>query len=109
MRGSLRFDQLAERRAVAAAQLINEQANFLGLSQGGVLARERPSIEGGPIVFEPVPEPDPGFELEETAPQFCLGWVDGLADAVNRNVRDRGAGVVDQRENDALGAVLALL
>ncbi len=113
MRGSLRFDQLAERRAVAAAQLINEQANFLGLSQGGVLARERPSIEGGPVVFEPMPEPEPGFELEETAPQFgdlfCLGWVDGLADAVNRNVRDRGAGVVDQRENDALGAVLALL
>ena len=55
-----------------------------------------------------------GFEIGEEAepfgPLFVLSWVDVLADAVRRNVFDQGgAGMVDQKQNEALGAVLALL
>ena len=114
VKGGLRFDQAADRRAVAVAQLINEHVNFIGLCQDGVLAADRPRVEGGPPAFEPTPPPEPGFEIGEEpepfGPLFCLGWVDVLADAVYRNVHDRGGvGVVDQRQNEALGAVLTLL
>jgi len=114
IKGGLRFDQAADRRAVAVSQLINEHVNFLGMSQDGVLSPDRPRVEGGPPAFEPTPPPEPGFEIgdepEPFGPLFCLSWVDVLADAVKRNVFDQGgAGMVDQKQNEALGAVLALL
>ncbi|MCC6719359.1 MAG: hypothetical protein IT555_15865 [Acetobacteraceae bacterium] len=114
IKGGLRFDQAADRRAVLVSQLINEHVNFLGMSQDGVLSPDRPRVEGGPPAFEPEPPPAPGFEIGDEAepfgPLFVLGWVDVLADAVKRNVFDQGgAGMVDQKQNEALGAVLALL
>ncbi len=114
IQGGLRFDQAADRRAVAVSQLANEHVNFLGMSHDGVLAADRPQVEGGPPAFEPTPPPEPGFEIgdepEPFAPLFILSWVDVLADAVHRNVHDRGGGgMVDAKQNQALGAVLALL
>jgi hypothetical protein len=114
IKGGLRFDQAADRRAVLVSQLVNEHVNFLGMSQDGVLAPDRPQVEGGPPAFDPTPPPEPGFEIGEEAepfgPLFVLSWVDVLADAVKRNVFDQGgAGMVDQKQNEALGAVLALL
>jgi hypothetical protein len=114
VKGGLRFDQAAERRAVAVSQIINEQVNFVGLSIGGVLAADRPKVESGPIAFEPPPPPGPRFEIgeqpEPSGALFCLSWVDSLAAAIEPNVRDRGDGsLVDQRQNDALGVVLGLL
>ena len=114
IKGGLRFDQAADRRAVLVSQLVNEHVNFLGMSQDGVLSPDRPQVEGGPPAFDPTPPPEPGFEIGEEAepfgPLFVLSWVDVLADAVKRNVFDQGgAGMVDQKQNEALGAVLALL
>ncbi len=114
IKGGLRFDQAADRRAVLVSQLINEHVNFQGMSLDGVLSPERPRVEGGPPAFEPEPPPEPGFEIgdepEPFGPLFCLSWVDVLADAVKRNVYDQGgAGMVDQKQNEALGAVLTLL
>lgn len=114
IKGGLRFDQAADRRAVLVSQLVNEHVNFLGMSQEGVLAPDRPQIEGGPPAFEPMPPPEPGFEIGDEAepygPLFVLSWVDVLAEATRRNVFDQGgAGMVDQKQNEALGAVLALL
>jgi len=114
IKGGLRFDQAADRRAVQVSQLVNEHVNFLGMSHNGVLAADRPQIEGGPPAFEPTPPPEPGFEIgdepEPFGPLFVLSWVDVLADAVRRNVFDQGgAGMVDQKQNEALGNVLALL
>ena len=114
IKGGLRFDQAADRRAVLVSQLVNEHVNFLGMSLDGVLAADRPQVEGGPPAFDPTPPPEPGFEIGEEAepfgPLFVLSWVDVLADAVKRNVFDQGgAGMVDQKQNEALGTVLALL
>lgn len=114
IKGGLRFDQAADRRAVLVSQLINEHVNFQGMSLDGVLSPDRPRVEGGPPAFEPEPPPEPGFEIgdepEPFGPLFCLSWVDVLADAVKRNVYDQGgAGMVDQKQNEALGAVLSLL
>ena len=114
IKGGLRFDQAADRRAVLVSQLINEHVNFQGMSLDGILSPDRPRVEGGPPAFEPQPPPEPGFEIgdepEPFGPLFCLSWVDVLADAVKRNVYDQGgAGMVDQKQNEALGAVLSLL
>ena len=114
IKGGLRFDQAADRRAVLVSQLINEHVNFQGMSLDGALSPDRPRVEGGPPAFEPAPPPEPGFEIgdepEPFGPLFCLSWVDVLADAVKRNVYDQGgAGMVDQKQNEALGAVLTLL
>ena len=114
IKGGLRFDQAADRRAVLVSQLVNEHVNFLGMSLDGVLSADRPQVEGGPPAFDPTPPPEPGFEIGEEAepfgPLFVLSWVDVLADAVKRNVFDQGgAGMVDQKQNEALGTVLALL
>lgn len=114
IKGGLRFDQAADRRAVLVSQLVNEHVNFLGMSLDGVLAPDRPQVEGGPPAFDPTPPPEPGFEIGEEAepfgPLFVLSWVDVLAEAVKRNVFDQGgAGMVDQKQNEALGTVLALL
>jgi len=114
VRGGLRFDQAADRRAVLVSQLVNEHVNFLGMSHDGAFAADRPLIEGGPPAFDAPPPPEPGFEIGEEpepfGPLFVLSWVEVLADAVRRNVFDQGgAGMVDQRQNEALGAVLALL
>ena len=114
IKGGLRFDQAADRRAVLVSQLINDHVNFQGMSLDGALSPDRPRVEGGPPAFEPAPPPEPGFEIgdepEPYGPLFCLSWVDVLADAVKRNVYDQGgAGMVDQKQNEALGAVLTLL
>jgi len=114
IKGGLRFDQAADRRAVLVSQLVNEHVNFLGMSQDGKLSPDRPQVEGGPPAFDPTPPPQPGFEIGEEpepfGPLFVLSWVDVLADAVKRNVYDQGAaGMVDQKQNEALGGVLALL
>ena len=66
------------------------------------------------IPVDAAPWPEPGFEIGEEAEPFgplvVLSWVDVLADAVKRNVFDQGgAGMVDQKQNEALGTVLALL
>jgi len=110
-----RFDLAAERHAVAAATLVNEQVNFLGFSIAGRLAGDRPTLgEGGPPAFEPPPVPQPGFEIEDEPEPFgalfCVSWIEALFDAARRNVFDaQGAGTVDERENAALGAVLRQL
>jgi hypothetical protein len=110
-----RFDLAAERHAVAAAQIINEQVNFLGLRIDRILSHDRPTLgSNGPEVFAPPPPATPEMEIEDEPPQygalFCIGWIEALIDATKRNVYDRGgAGLVNQRENDALGKVLALL
>lgn len=110
-----RFDLAAERHAVATAQIVNEQVNFLGLRIDRELSDDRPTLgDHGPRVFEPPPPATPDLEIEDEPPPygaiFCLGWIEALADATRRNVFDRGgAGLVNQRENEALGKVLALL
>jgi hypothetical protein len=114
IKGGLRFDQAADRRAVLVSQLVNEHVNFLGMSADGVLSPDRPQVEGGPPAFEPLPPPQPGFEIDDEPEPFgglyVLSWVDVMADAVRRNVFDQaGAGLVDQKQNEALGSVMALL
>jgi hypothetical protein len=115
LQGSLRFVQAAEGRAIAAAFLVNETVNYLGHSEAGVLAPDRPvSADTGLKVFEPPPAAGPGFEVaEEQAAfgyDFAVDWVDALTDAVDRNVRDRaGAGTVDLAANAELGAILRRL
>jgi hypothetical protein len=112
--GGLRFDQAAERRAALVAQMVNEQVNFVGLSIGGVLAAERPSLPDGAKAFERPPPPGERSEIadqpEPYRDMFCLSWADALVDAVERNVRARAdGGSVDQAQNEALGAILARL
>jgi len=115
LHGSLRFVQAAEGRAIAAAFLVNETVNYLGHSEAGLLAEDRPvSADTGLKVFEPPPPVGPGFEVSEQQTafghDFGIDWVDALADAVDRNVRDRaGAGTVDLAANAELGTILRKL
>jgi hypothetical protein len=115
IKGGLRFDQSADRWAVAVSQVVNEHTNFLGMNHGGDLAPDRPALGEGLLAFQPTPPPEPGFEIGEEpepfGPLFVLSWVTVLADAVQRNVFNAsGAEHADQKkQNDALGAVLALL
>jgi hypothetical protein len=110
-----RFDLAAERHALAAATLVAEHVNFCGCRIDGVLAGDRPKLGGaGAPVFTLPPPPGPDFEIEDepepAAALFAVGWTDALVDAVRRNVYDsRGAGVVDERENSALGAIIRAL
>jgi len=114
IKGGLRFDQSADRWAVAVSQVVNEHVNFLGTNHGGDLSANRPQLGEGLAAFDPTPPPQPGFEIgdepEPFGPLFVLSWVTVLGDAVRRNVFEQdGGGMVDQKQNEALGAVLALL
>lgn len=110
-----RFDLASERHAVAAAEMVAECVNYVGFRQAGALLADRPRLGAdGPPAFEPPPPPPLRFEIaEEPEPYgalYVVGWIEGLSDAVRRNVYDRsGAGTVDRASNDALGAVLKLL
>ncbi|MCZ8147712.1 MAG: virulence factor SrfC family protein [Roseomonas sp.] len=116
VQGTLSFVQAAAGRAAAAAQEVNDLVAWLGLMEDGQLAPDRPSAgEGEPPVFAPTPPPPvAAFEVPaEAAPigqRFGLDWIVALQDAVVRNVRTRGsAGMVDPRDNAAVGAVLRQL
>jgi hypothetical protein len=115
VQGTLSFVQAAPGRAAAGAQEINEMVAFLGFSEAGRLAEDRPAAaEGEPSVFAR-PDPAEGMlevpeEAEPFGQRFGLDWIVALQDAVRRNVHTRGsAGMVDPRDNAAVGAVLRQL
>lgn len=115
VQGTLSFVQAAAGRAAAGAQEINELVAFLGLSRDGVLEPLRPAAgEDEPAVFTQAVSPAAGLEVaEEAVPvgqRFGVDWIVALQDAVRRNVHTRGsAGMVDPRDNAAVGALLQQL